>query len=60
MKINKVELIEDAPIYKSIIGSILNKEPENNSFIVKTKDNFINVTEFEFEENINIGDSFEI
>ena len=60
MKINKVELIDKVTNYnyELKIGNVVDKA--NNSFIVKTKDNFINVTEFEFEENINIGDSFEI
>ena len=58
MKINKVEFIEDAPIYKCTIGSILDKEP--NSFIVKTKDSFIRVTEFKYNGTIKIGDRFEL
>ena len=57
MKINRVQLIDNAPNYKSIIGSIINKT--SNSFIVKTKDNYIEVVEFEFDGDVNIGDRFE-
>jgi methionyl-tRNA formyltransferase len=60
MKINKVELIDKVTNYdyEFKIGNVV--DIANNSFIVKTKDNFINITEFEFDGNINIGDSFEI
>ena len=58
MKINKVELIENATKYKSIIGIIL--KINKNGFIVKTKDNFIRVTEFEFNGKIKVGDRFDI
>lgn len=58
MKINKVQLIDNAPIYKSVTGSIIDKT--SNSFTVKTNDSFIKVTEFEYDGNINIGDKFEV
>ena len=58
MKINKIELIENAQNYKCIVGAILNTS--NNSLIVKTKDNFIKVTEFEFDTKIKVGDRFDI
>ena len=58
MKINKVELIENETKYKSIIGIIL--KINKNGFIVKTKDNFIRVTEFEFNGKIKVGDRFDI
>tara|TARA_B110000967_G_scaffold205537_1_gene250292 strand:+ start:269 stop:1165 length:897 start_codon:yes stop_codon:yes gene_type:complete len=58
MKINKIELIENAQNYKCIVGAILNNS--NNSFIVKTKDSFIRVTEFEFDTKIKVGDRFDI
>ena len=56
MKINKVKLIDNAPNYKSIIGSLISKTP--NGFNVKTSDSFIKVTEFEFDGIIKIGDRF--
>jgi len=58
MKINKVELIDNATNYKSIIGAVIGKTTA--SFAVKTKDSFIKVTEFEFDGKIKIGDRLEI
>ena len=57
MKINKVELIDNAPNYKSIVGIVKNKT--SDSFFVKTKDSFVKVTEFEFDGKIEVGDRFE-
>lgn len=57
MKINKVELIPNAPMYKCIPGAILDKDA--NSFIVKTKDSFIRVVEWEYDGKFKIGDRFE-
>jgi len=58
MKINKVELIKNAPIYKCTIGVILKRDSE--CFLVKTKDSFIKVIEFEFDGIIKTGDRFEL
>ena len=58
MRINKVEFIKDAPVYKCIIGAILNKSAD--SFLVKTKDTFIKVIEYEYDGIIRIGDRFDI
>jgi len=58
MKINKIEFLKDAPIYKCTIGVILNKSVD--SFLVKTKDSYIRVTEFEFNGVIKVGDRFEL
>lgn len=58
MKINKVEYIEMAPVYKCKIGSILQKG--KNEFLVKTNDSFVRVTEFEFDGRFIVGDCFEI
>ena len=58
MKIIKVELIKEAPIYKCSVGVILQKGI--NYFLVKTKDSFIKVTDFEYDGEIKIGDRFEI
>ena len=57
IKINKVELIDDASNYKSIVGTVINKT--NYNFMVKTKDSFVKVSEFEFDGKIKIGDRFE-
>ncbi len=58
MKINKVELLDNAPSYKSIIGSVINKTLTD--FTVKTKDSSVKVTEFEFDGKVKIGDRFEV
>jgi methionyl-tRNA formyltransferase len=58
MKINEVELIDNAPNYKCIVGSVIHKM--HTSFTVKTKDSFVKVTEFEFVGTIKVGDRFEI
>lgn len=54
VRINRVELIPDAPIYKSIPGAILKKE--GNALIVKTADSFIRVTEWVSSQNLKVGD----
>lgn len=59
MKINKVELINDAPTFKCITGAILNKE-KDGSLLVKTKDSFIKITNYEIDGKIKVGDRFEI
>jgi methionyl-tRNA formyltransferase len=58
MKINKVEIIHSSLNYQSVIGSIVDKTL--NNFTVKTNDGVIKVTEFKFDENIKVGDRFEI
>jgi len=58
MKINRVEYIENAPIYKCIIGAILNKN--NDAFLVKTQDSFVKVTEYEYDGIIKVGDRFDV
>ena len=57
IKINKVELVDNVPNYKAIVGSIMSKTFAN--FTVKTKDSLVKVTEFEFDGKIKIGDRFE-
>lgn len=58
MKINRVELIDGAPIYKCIIGAIINKSKDG--FWVKTKDSFVKVIEYEYEGIIKVGDRFDV
>ena len=57
MKINKVALVNDAPNYKCIVGSVLHKDI--NGLLVKTSDSFILIVEFECEALIKVGDRFE-
>ena len=58
MNVN-IEIVENAPNYKCVIGAILNKE-KDGSFLLKTKDNFIKIVEFEYNEKFKVGDRFEI
>jgi methionyl-tRNA formyltransferase len=58
MKINKVLEVKNAPSYKCITGAILSKD--TNSFLVKTKDSFIKVVEFEYDGKFKVGDRFEV
>lgn len=54
--INKVRVINEAPVYKCVVGQIIGKV--NNSIYVKTKDSFIEVTEYYYDGKIKIGDRF--
>ena len=58
IKINKVEIVDNAPKYKSIVGAVINVSPVD--FTVKTKDSYIKVTEYEFNGKIKIGDRFDV
>ncbi|MFT7860922.1 MAG: methionyl-tRNA formyltransferase [Sulfurimonas sp.] len=58
MKINKALEVENAPTYKCVVGAIINKN--KNGFLVKTRDSFIQVTEFEYEGKLKIGDRFDV
>lgn len=58
MKINKVEYYREAPTYKCKIGTVLNKD--STGFLVKTKDSFIKVVEYEYDQSFKVGDRFEI
>lgn len=54
IKINRIELIEMAPVYKCIAGAVvgINKK----GFVVKTADSSVLVTEYEYGGKIRIGD----
>ncbi len=58
MKINKANYIDTAPVYKCILGAILKKDA--NTFLVKTNDSFIEVTEYKYDGKFRVGDRFEI
>jgi methionyl-tRNA formyltransferase len=51
--INCSEIIDDAPVYKGIPGSVL--YANNDQFIVKTRNSFIRITEWECDVKIKIG-----
>jgi len=59
IKINKVNLINQAPLYKCIVGAVLHKD-KDGVLLVKTKDSFIQIVDYEASINIKVGDRFEI
>lgn len=54
VRINRAELICEAPIYKAIPGAVLKKEGDH--LIVKTGDTFIKITEWASNAKIKTGD----
>ena len=58
MKINKVELINTSVSKNYIAGTIINKSLD--SFTVKTKDNCLKVTDFNYDGMLKVGDRFDI
>lgn len=54
IKVNKVELLDNAPSYVGIPGAVLAKN--NQSFLVKTLDSFVRVLEWEADIKIKVGD----
>lgn len=56
VKINKIELVPGAPIYKGISGSILAKD--GNSFLVKTGDSYVKVIEWSSTVRLRAGARF--
>lgn len=57
VKINKASYFPDAKDYKGVPGQVLAKT--ENGFLVKAKDNFIEIREIESESKIKVGDRFE-
>ena len=57
MKINKVKYIKSLINYKDLVGSIL--KISSDGFLVKTKDSFIKVIDYEYDGKIQKGDKFE-
>lgn len=53
-KIERVRMIPDAPVYTGIPGQVLYKT--ENGFVVKTVDSFVEVTEYQAEQSIRVGD----
>jgi len=54
IRINRVELLPDAPVFKGIPGTVVGVEPE--AFHVKTVDSYLKVVEWSGVERIRIGD----
>jgi len=56
IRINKVKLVPDAPTYKGIPGQVIGESDEG--FLVKTKDSFIKVVEYQYSGTIRMGNRF--
>ena len=54
VKVNKSKLINNAPLYKGTVGQLLAKTKEG--FLVKTKDSFIEIYDFETDTKLRVGD----
>ncbi|MGM8213707.1 methionyl-tRNA formyltransferase [Virgibacillus sp. W0430] len=54
IKINKSRIIPNAIEYKGIPGQVIGKT--NNGFIIKTKDTFLEIIDYEYDGQIRIGD----
>ncbi|WP_339882824.1 methionyl-tRNA formyltransferase [Polaribacter vadi] len=54
VKINKAELVKDAPIYIGTVGQLLART--ERGFLVKTKDTFLEIFEIETEVKLKVGD----
>jgi methionyl-tRNA formyltransferase len=54
LKISRVELLSNAPVYKGIPGAVLEVCPDG--FYVKTADSYLKVIEWSGIERIRIGD----
>ena len=57
VKINKSEMIPNAPVFKGIPGSVL--AVNKNNIIVKTLDTSIKITEWEIDGKTKVGDRFQ-
>jgi len=56
IKINKVNMVSDAPQYRGIPGQVLAKQ--NGNLIVKTLDSFVEIVDYNAPFNIRVGHRF--
>lgn len=56
VKINRIELVPDAPTYIGIPGAVLQKD--NGALLVKTLDSFVRVVDWSSESPVKVGDRF--
>lgn len=54
IRIERTRMIPDAPVYAGIPGQVLYRT--GDGFVVKTQDSFLEVTEYQAEQNIRVGD----
>lgn len=57
MRVLQVREIAGAPCFRGAVGEVVGRSPAG--FVVKTLDSTIEVTEFEYEGKVRIGDRFE-
>jgi len=58
MKINKAEFIENAPVYKCLLGAVVCKE--QGTLLVKTADSTLRIVDYEYNGKIRTGDRFDV
>lgn len=58
--INKVELIDNSLTYKCIPGAILSIDKTKLGILVKTRDSYIKIIEYEGNVKFKVGDRFEV
>jgi methionyl-tRNA formyltransferase len=56
IKINRVRLLPEAPVFKGITGAVINVSRED--FLVKTADSYVRVVEWSGADKIRVGDRF--
>ena len=54
LRINRVEFLPKAPVYKGIHGAVLRVDPDG--FLVKTADSFVRVIDWSGAERMRVGD----
>lgn len=54
VRIERVRMVLGAPVYIGIPGQVLYKSEDG--FVVKTQDSFVEVTEYQAEQSIRVGD----
>ncbi|MDD3138142.1 MAG: methionyl-tRNA formyltransferase [Lachnospiraceae bacterium] len=57
MKIICARMVAGAHVYKNTIGQVVGKT--NNTFFVKTSDTILEITEYEYDGSVVIGDRFD-
>ena len=57
VKVNKVEMVPEAPIYKGIPGAVIGIESGN--LFVKTSDSFVKLVEWTSDAKVRVGDRFQ-
>ena len=54
LRINRVRLVPEAPVYKGVPGAVLG--PDADGFLVKTADSYVKVIEWGGVDRVRVGD----